>query len=222
MTETDSSWRDVFVGDDREALAAYARPRPPFAGSSPALVVIDVTEAFVGPNAPVLVAQMASRQACGERAWRALPAIGGLLRHFRSRGLPVVFTVPDNAQHWVGAATRGDASESVVGGAIVEELEPHADELTVTKAKASAFFGTPLLSGLIRNHCDTVVLVGGTTSGCVRATAVDGTSYGFEVLVAEDGCFDRVALSHAVALAEIDAKYGRVMPADDVVATLDG
>lgn len=222
MIEMDPSWRDVFVGDDRAALAAYARPRPPFAGSSPALVVIDVTEAFVGPDVPVLVAQETSRQACGDRAWRALPAIGGLLRHFRSRSLPVVFTVPDSAQHWVGAATRGDASEPVLESGVMEGLEPDSGELTVTKAKASAFFGTPLLSGLIRNRCDTVVLVGGTTSGCVRATAVDGTSYGFEVLVAEDGCFDRAGLSHAVALAEIDAKYGRVMPADDIVTALNG
>lgn len=132
-----------------------------------------------------------------------------------------MFTVPDSVQHWVGAATRGDASEPGVESGVVDELEPHSGELTVTKAKASAFFGTPLLSGLIRNHCDTVVLVGGTTSGCVRATAVDGTSYGFEVLVAEDGCFDRAGLSHAVALAEIDAKYGRVMPAGDIAAALD-
>ena len=114
----DPSWRSVFGADDREALERYARVRPPFEGSSAVLIVIDVTEAFVGPNEPVLVSQRTSRQACGERAWRALPAISQLIDRFRTNGLPIVFTVPDSAQSWVGAATRGDSAELTSGGSL--------------------------------------------------------------------------------------------------------
>jgi nicotinamidase-related amidase len=213
----DLDWRTVFGSDDRAVLSAYARERAPYAGLRPALVVIDVTEAFVGPNTPVAQAQESSRQACGERAWAALPAINSLLETFRRLRRPIIFTAPDQAQRWVGAATRGaSTAEETADTAFVDGIRPREDELTITKAKASIFFGTPLLSGLIQRGCDTIVLTGGTTSGCVRASAVDGTSLGFEVLIAEDGCFDRTALSHAVSLAEIDLKYGRVMPAGDI------
>ncbi len=214
---TDIDWREVFDTEDRTVLSAYARTRPPYAGSRPALVVIDVTEAFVGPNLPVSRAQQSSRQACGERAWAALPQVGNILETFRRLGHPIIFTVPDQAQRWVGAATRGSTSNDEISDvAFVDHIRPRGNEVTITKTKASIFFGTPLLSGLIKSGCDTVVLTGGTTSGCVRASAVDGTSLGFEVLVAEDGCFDRTPLSHAVSLAEIDIKYGRVMPASDI------
>lgn len=213
----DVDWREVFDAGDRAVLSKYARKRLPYAGSRPALVVIDVTEAFVGRNVPVAQAQQDSRQACGERAWAALPRIGGLLEAFRRLGHPIAFTVPDRAQQWVGGATRGStSSDEKRDTAFVEDIRPRHDEITITKTKASIFFGTPLLSGLIRRGCDTIVLTGGATSGCVRASAVDGTSLGFEVLVAEDGCFDRTPLSHAVSLAEIDIKYGRVMSARDI------
>ena len=75
-------------------------------------------------------------------------------------------------------------------------------------------------SSLIHRGCDSLVVAGGTTSGCVRATAVDGSSYGFEMLVAEDGCFDRAMLNHLVNLADLDAKYARVMPAAEILTTL--
>lgn len=211
------SWRDVLDETDAAALRGYARPRGPYGGSAPLLLVVDVTESFVGPDLPVLEAQAVSRQACGLRAWRALPQIAALVDGFRSKGLPLVFTMPDPHHSWVGAATRGNTRESDSPTGIVETIRPRDEETVVVKAKASAFFGTPLLSGLIKNGLDTIVLAGGTTSGCIRATAVDGTSYGFEVLVAEDACFDRVRLSHLVALCDIDTKYGRVHPTAEIL-----
>ncbi len=65
------------------------------------------------------------------------------------------------------------------------------------------------------------MLTGCTTSGCIRATAVDGTSHGFNVLVAEDGVFDRSGISHDVSLMDIDAKYGTVLPASEIIGLLD-
>lgn len=203
------SWKDVLGPNDRAALDGYARPRQPYLSGLAALLVIDVTESFVGPDLPVLKAQETSRQACGERAWRALPQIGVAIEAFRRAGRPVIFTVPDTNQRWLGAATRGEVA-GPVDGRVAHTLTPTDDETVIVKAKASAFFGTALVSGLITHGVDTLVLTGGTTSGCVRATAVDATSFGFEVFVGEDTVFDRVELSHRVALSDIDAKYGRV------------
>lgn len=216
-------WRSVLDADDEAALRGYARPREQFRGTSPALLVIDVTETFVGPNLPVDEAQKASRQACGEAAWAVLPFVQKLIERFRSLGRPVVFTTPDPSQRWVGAASAGvvtaeDSTEAVV----VADVAPREGELVLTKTKASAFFGTPLVTVLNRDRVDTLVIAGGTTSGCVRATAVDGSSYGYEVLVAEDACFDRSGLSHAVTLRDLDAKYARVTTTAGVIDLVSG
>lgn len=217
---TSRSWRDALSDSDASVLSNYARERPPFAGKAPALLVVDVTEAFVGPDVPVAEAQKVSRQACGERAWGALPQIARLVSLFRSNRLPVIFTVPDPNQSWVGAATRGEHSAEPGSGSVVEAIRPTGDEAVVIKAKASAFFGTPLISGLVKDGRDTIVLVGGTTSGCIRATAVDATSYGLEVLVPEEAVFDRIEPAHSSSLIDIDLKYGRVHSTDEVVALL--
>lgn len=213
------SWKDVLGPTDRAALDGYARPRHRYLSGRAALLVVDVTESFVGPDLPVLEAQKTSRQACGESAWRAVPQISLAIETFRRAGRPVIFTVPDTNQRWLGAATRGDVG-GPVDGRVAHTVTPTEDEAVIVKAKASAFFGTALVSGLIKHGVDTLVLTGGTTSGCIRATAVDATSFGFEVFVGEDAVFDRVELSHLVALSDIDSKYGRVHPTSDVLEQL--
>lgn len=219
QSQQSGSWKDVLSPTDRAALDRYARPRHPYQPGRAALLVIDVTESFVGPDLPVLEAQEISRQACGEYAWRALPQIETAIETFRRAGRPVIFTVPDTNQRWLGAATRGDVGGSV-DGQVARTITPTEDEAVIVKAKASAFFGTALVSGLIKHNVDTIVLTGGTTSGCVRATAVDATSFGFEVFVGEDAVFDRVELSHLVALNDIDSKYGRVLSTREIVERL--
>ena len=214
-------WRQVLGPEDAENLARYARDRDPFEGVSPVLLVVDVTEAFVGPDLPVPKAQEVWRQACGSKAWAVIPNIVELLETFRSAGRPVIFTTPDGGQQWTGPVTRGTSEADLASGRkIISAVAPQSDEWVLQKPKASAFFGTPLVSALMKQGCDTLVLAGGTTSGCVRATAVDGCSYGFEVLVAEDACFDRALLSHSVSLADLDAKYARVMSTSRLLRTL--
>ena len=214
-------WRTVLGAEDTANLARYSRKRQPFTGRSPALLVVDATEAFVGPNLPVAEAQKVWRQACGDRAWAALPAIAELLGAFRAADRPVIYTTPDGNQRWSGPVTRGTATrDRPAGRQIVSQIAPLRSEWVLRKPKASAFFGTPLVASLVKLGCDTLVVAGGTTSGCVRATAVDGCSYGLEVLVAEDACFDRVGLSHLVTLADLDAKYARVMPGADILSLL--
>ena len=85
------------------------------------------------------------------------------------------------------------------------------------KPKASAFFDTALVSYLIRRGVDSLVVTGATTSGCVRATVVDGHSHGYPTFVVEDACFDRSRLSHGVNLFEMNAKYADVVTASELI-----
>jgi nicotinamidase-related amidase len=87
----------------------------------------------------------------------------------------------------------------------------------MVKPKPSAFFGTPLTSHLTLLGADSLIVVGTTTSGCVRASVVDAFSHNYRVAVVEDGCFDRSQASHALALCDMDAKYADVVSSDEVL-----
>ena len=104
------------------------------------------------------------------------------------------------------------------------ELDPRlgrrSDEIVIVKHGASAFFGTSLASELIAAQVDTVVLCGATTSGCVRATAVDLLQYGWRALIARECVGDRAGGAHEVSLRDIQTKYGEVLSRDQVVAYL--
>jgi nicotinamidase-related amidase len=103
---------------------------------------------------------------------------------------------------------------------IPEEIAPAPADIVLPKTKPSLFHGTPLLDLLVREGVDTLVVTGGTTSGCVRATVIDAFSYNFPVLVVEEGVFDRGRLSHAVNLFDIDQKYGNVVSSKEALAYL--
>jgi maleamate amidohydrolase len=88
------------------------------------------------------------------------------------------------------------------------------------KLFASAFFGTRLDDLLRDAACDTVIVVGASTSGCVRATAVDALQYGYRVLVPRDAVADRAPDAHAASLLDIDAKYGDVVSVDEAISAV--
>jgi nicotinamidase-related amidase len=89
------------------------------------------------------------------------------------------------------------------------------------KAKPSGFFGTPLTSVLVERGIDSLVVCGGTTSGCVRATVVDGFSLNYSIAVAHDATFDRIEASHWISLFDMDMKYADVTTTSDVVPLLE-
>lgn len=99
---------------------------------------------------------------------------------------------------------------------IVSELEPESKDLVVDKSYASAFFGTPLISYLVKMGVDTLIIVGGSTSGCVRATAVDAVTHNFNVAVVEDCVYDRIELSHKAGLLDLWMKYCDVSPSEEI------
>ena len=186
-------------------------------GSRPAVLVVDFSCGFTDPEC-TLGADMTAE----------VEATRQLLDAARAKGLPVVFTtigyepsLKDGGLWLQKVPSLGDLQ---VGGRWVEidpRLEPREDETIVLKKGASAFFGTNLASILISQQIDSVILCGATTSGCVRATAIDLLQYGFPTLVPRECVADRAQAPHDANLFDIQAKYADVVPLDDVLAYVE-
>ena len=215
-------WDDVIGNDERLISGHYDRQRP--LGRRPALLMIDCYRKVFGDRPqPLAEAMVKFPSTCGNSGWEALPHLENLLTTARRTGVPVLHTTGD-AFSGVGAVTqrtRATGEEEAAGLEFVESVAPRAGEIVVRKSRASAFFGTPLSSWLRQLDVDTVVLAGETTSGCVRATAVDAYSYGFSVAVVEEATFDRSLLSHKISLFDLSLKYASVVHTDEAVQYLN-
>jgi maleamate amidohydrolase len=112
-------------------------------------------------------------------------------------------------------------STNVDGNDIVAEIAPAPQDIVVLKQKPSGFFGTNMASYLTLLGCDSVIVTGTTTSGCVRATVLDAFSLNYRIALAEEGCFDRSQASHAINLCDMNAKYADVVKTAEALAFLD-
>jgi maleamate amidohydrolase len=213
-------WDAYIPADDAEIYAAAGYgARSPW-GSRPALLVVDVNYNSI----------RTFRNSCGEAGWDAVGAIRELLAAARTAGVPVFYTTQhaDARSTLVGGwgrknsrvADDADADRAAFGVQIVDEIAPSPHDIVIVKDKPSAFFSTPLVSYLNELHVDTVIIAGGTTSGCVRASVIDAFSFNYSVVVVEEACFDRGSVSHAVNLFEIHAKYADVVPLADAIEYL--
>jgi nicotinamidase-related amidase len=211
---------------DAAVLAASGYGQRSGFGSTPALVVVDVTYDFIGDRPePITASIRRFPNSCGEAGWEALPRIRALLEDARAAGIPIFFTKDHDASDSVtrGSWTRKNAralevNDPTLKNRIPDEIAPLPDEHVIQKGKPSAFFGTPLASYLIGAGVDSLVVAGTTTSGCVRATVVDAFSLNYRTVVAEDAVFDRFAFSHAASLFDMQAKYADVMTASEIVS----
>jgi maleamate amidohydrolase len=189
------------------------------AGERPALVIVDLNYGFTDPESPLH---------CG--ADEAVSATASLLEAARAGGRPVAFTTLqyDAAGREVARAflAKVPALLMLEPGTrwpqIDERVAPREGEPVLCKLFASAFFGTSLVAMLAARGCDTVVVCGASTSGCVRATVVDALQHGYRVVVAREAVCDRAPAAHAASLTDIDAKYGDVVGLDEAVALLRG
>jgi nicotinamidase-related amidase len=187
-------------------------------GDSPGVLVVDFSCGFTDPECPL-----------GSELSAEVEATRRLLDAARAKGLPVIFTtigfepsLKDGGLWLQKVPTLGDLQ---VGGRWVEidpRLEPREDETIVLKKGASAFFGTNLVAILVSEGIDSVVLCGATTSGCVRATAIDLLQYGFPTLVPRECVGDRAQAPHEANLFDIQAKYADVVSLEDALAYVDG
>ena len=226
---------DKFLTERDQAVfsaAGFAADMTP--GKRPAVIVIDVSYGFVGEkNQPLLESIKTWPNSCGEDGWAAIPHLQRLLDAARAKGLPVIYTTgevrPDkwDVASWGWKNVRTDdwqdnAASNRNGNEIVAEIAPQPTDVVIKKQKPSAFFGTPLASYLTMLGCDSLIVTGTSTSGCVRATVIDAFSDNYRVVVAEQGCFDRSQSSHAINLCDMNAKYANVRPMAEVVAYIEG
>jgi maleamate amidohydrolase len=220
--QTGAEWRNAIPAEDWETyrLAGLGVPEPP--GSRPALLVIDTQYRTLGER-PLPLRDAISQSyptSCGEAGWRALPAIAQLISAARANRVPIVYPfIPRRSGIEAGRMGRrapGLLAADAHGYEFPPSIQPEQTDLVMPKFHASAFMGTPLLNFLIDLGVDTVILTGCTTSGCVRATAVDASGYNFRCVVAEDAVYDRAWLTHCVNLFDIQAKYGEVMAAASI------
>jgi len=191
-------------------------------GSSPALLVIDIQYRTTGRSrVPIEQAMQEYPTACGDRAWVAVDQISRLLAAAREGGVPVLFAhVAVKTATTAGGyrlKTPSLASPEASAYEFVTEAAPIDGEPLIAKDHPSAFFATSLTSHLIALGIDTLVIVGATTSGCVRATAVDAFSLGFKVAVIHDAVFDRLDLVHQASLFDIASKYGDLLSAEEAI-----
>jgi maleamate amidohydrolase len=215
----DHCWKDVVSPEALEVYSHYKRQT--YIGPRPALLAIDLYNLvfYGGPKAVHEVAKEYP-SSCGINAWNAIKPIQELFDLCRSRGLQVIYTTTETRKevkpNSVYATNRRRLEFGANDFAIKEEFKPEAGDLIIYKERASGFFGTPLIAHLTRLGIDSLIVCGETTSGCVRASTVDGYSYGFHMSVVEECCFDRHHLSHKVNLFDLHHKYADVMHLDEV------
>jgi nicotinamidase-related amidase len=187
-------------------------------GRRPALLVIDVNVGFTDPASP-LVCDLDG----------VVAAIARLLDEARRAQIPVVYTTVSYTEGDKAAAAafldKIPALLTLEAGSrwveIDERIAPLPHEPVLNKLFASAFYGTALSSLLAAAGCDSVIVTGASTSGCVRATAVDALQHGYRPLVPREAVGDRNPSAHEANLYDIDAKYGDVVAVDETIAHLE-
>ena len=219
----DHCWRDIVPSDVLEIYSHYARPT--LVGPAPALIAIDLYElSYQGGARPVAEIAKAFPSSCGEYAHAAIEPTRRLFAAARAAGLPVFYstmdTRSDSLPTAVTATKRRKISVDPSLYAIRSDFRPQAGDVVITKQRASVFFGTPLAAHLTQLGVRSLIICGESTSGCVRASAVDAYSHGFHVVLVEECCFDRSALSHKVNLFDLHHKYADVMHLEEVIGHL--
>lgn len=176
-------------------------------GARPALLLVDLCNAYVDPASPLYA-----------RGEAALAANVRLAAAARGAGVPVIFT---RVAYQAGGIDGGLFYRKVPAlkaylpgsklGDFPDALRPAATDVVVTKQYASAFFGTSLAATLAAGRIDTVILTGFSTSGCVRASALDSLQHGFAPFVVREACADRDPRPHEASLFDLQAKYAEVV-----------
>jgi nicotinamidase-related amidase len=186
-------------------------------GDRPAVLVIDFSCGFTDPACPL-----------GSDLTPQIEATRRLLDAAREKGLPVVYTTiafePSLKDGGLWMQKVPALAALQIGGRWAEidpRLGPRDDETVIMKKGASGFFGTNLASVLVSQGVDSVILCGATTSGCIRATAIDLLQYGWPTIVPRECVGDRAQAPHDANLFDIQAKYADVVSLEDALAYVE-
>lgn len=221
MDDKIARWRGVVPEADLAAYRKGAFGRRIGMGARPALLNIDTTFMFVDP----------AYDMCGREMPQLIAAVTRVTETFRRLGLPIYYSRRDDRGHptyrgiWnlkLGNAAEFQYAADPRADQWPEAYGPRPEDRVILKNKPSAFFATPLESFLRYDRVDTVVVIGVSTSGCVRAAVTDAFSHNFRVIVVEDAVGDRSPAAHRANLFDMDMKFADVEPAERVLAELDG
>lgn len=220
-------WEDSLTAEDQIVIQKGGYGKKRGLGKKPLLMIIDPQYNYLGEDKPITEQLDQWPSGGGSDAWSAVRKIQELKKAFKEKQLPVLYTknvqkktvlfdsfaakaVRDNSKY------LSDAPETE----IVAELKPEPDDIVLEKSYASAFYGTPLISYLIKLGVDSLIIVGGSTSGCVRASAVDAVTRNFNAAVVMDASYDRIQLSHKAGLLDLWMKYCDVVDSEEIYGYL--
>lgn len=221
-------WDKFLTEQDRAHQSVRGQGKRGF-GQRPALLLIDLYRWVFGDEPePLLESSKKWPGSCGLAGWNAVPHIQRLLSAARAAQIPVVHTTgaDDVIPPWAKGAGRQTPTDPEHQdrirrrNEIIDEVAPIAGELVVYKSSPSAFWGTPLIGHLVAHGVDTIIVGGESTSGCVRASVVDGATNRFKMVVVEECVFDRHEAPHAIDLFTMNQKYADVVALDETLEYL--
>lgn len=213
-------WDKFLTERDKQHLeiSGWGSRPPKGLGRKPAVIVVDDYYLVLGTEREPILEQVKTWPAsCGLEGWEAIDRTAELLEAARQAGVPIAYVhgAIEEAGPWnpdgTGAMPGLSAEQREIAYQIVKEVEPQPGDLVLPKLTASAFAGTPLSMYLSQLGIDTVLVVGETTSGCVRATVLDAAASRFKIGVVEECCFDRTEAAHAINLFDMHHKYADVI-----------
>jgi maleamate amidohydrolase len=228
-------WDRFLTEQDKAHLLGRSR-RPVGFGERPALLMIDMYRWVFGDRPePLLEAIKRWPGSCGASAWEALPSAQRLLGAAREAGIPVIHSTglaedDSGVRGFSDAKQRKPTPRTALDNVaeqrrrrrydIVDELTPAIGEAVLRRSSPSVFWGTPLAAHLKYLGADTVIVAGESTSGCVRATVVDGCTNRYRMIVVEDCVFDRHEATHAINLFDMHQKYADVISLQEALEWL--
>lgn len=188
-------------------------------GKNPAFVIIDAQKKFIGLDKPILESMEVFPLSIGERAVRAVENISELLSLAREKGIPVFYITAEAYDYEMQYSSfsrkihkyERKMTISKEQNEVADEIKPVKGDTIIRKIYPSGFFGTSLISFLNTINCDTLIVTGFVTSGCVRAFVVDAASYNFNVGIVEECVADRFEYAHNLSLFDMDLKYADVI-----------
>jgi maleamate amidohydrolase len=218
-----AGWDAFLTEQDKAHQAVRGKKELSGFGENPCVLVVDDYYSVLGlEREPILESIKTWPMSCGLEGWEAIDKTVELLASARASNIPVIYChgLEDFPAAWSGRRPKSGATNPMdklpaearaKANQIVEEIAPQPGDLVIKKASASVFQGTPLLFHFNYEGIDTVITCGETTSGCVRASVVDGATYRYRMGVVEECCFDRTQASHWINLFDLHQKYADVI-----------
>jgi len=213
-------WEPYLSERDKKHTEIWGKKELNGFGEKPALLLIDNYYSVLGLKREDIFESMKTwRGSTGLEGWAAVDKTAELLAVARASGIPVIHVkgLHTGVKPWGRRARPASTMPAEMvekGQQIVDELKPLPGELVIEKAAPSAFQGTPLAFQLQALGIDTVICCGETTSGCVRASVVDGATHRFRMGVVKECVYDRTEASHWINLYDMHHKYADVVPLD--------